>query len=553
MRTGPEGVPAADRTLGWAALAWTARWLLHPDGPNAGRPWRYTPEQARMLLWWYAIDDSGRFVYRRGLVRRMKGWGKDPFGATLCALEFAGPCRFGGWGPDGGPIAVAHPAAWVQVAAVAKDQNRNTMTLFPGLFSKEAQAEFEIDIGKEIIYARHGAARIEAVTSSPRALEGGRPTFILKNETQHWLLRNEGHAMSEVIARNAAKGRDGATRFLSICNAFNPGEDSDAERDHTAWEKMATGRTRATGFWYDALEAPADVELVPQPTGEDGRLTAEDLDRARESLYQGLLAARGDSGWVDVDRLIEEIYDPTTSPSTSRRWYLNHIIATEDAWVTPQEWDRLAVPDEKVAAGELVTLGLDGSKSDDNTALIGCRVSDGFLFRLGIWEPEKFDGEIPRKEVDAAVERAFAEYDVAGFFSDVHPFETYIDKWEEEHGAGLCVRVQERYPIGWDMRGRKAETTRAAESFHSAIVEGDVLHDGDKLFAQHVYNARRMPNNYGVTFRKESPFSSKKVDACAAAMLARECRQQYLALPENKKRSAPAGPSVYESRGVRRL
>lgn len=552
VHIGPEGVPPEDRTIGWHGLAWTARWLQHPDGPRAGEPWRFTPEQARLWLWWYAIDSSGRFVYRRGLIRRMKGWGKDPFAAALSANEMLGPCRFAGWGPDGKPIAHDHPAAWIQVAAVSKDQTRNTMTVFPGLFTKEAQAEFEMDIGKEIIYALHGTRRIEAVTSSPRAMEGNRPTFVLKNETQHWKKENEGHAMAEVIARNVAKGRDGASRSLALCNAFNPGEDSDAERDHEAQEKMATGRSRGTGFLYDSLEAPPDVELVPRGTGPDGRVTDEDLARARQSLADGLRAARGDSDWVDIERLIEEVYDPTTSPSTSRRWYLNHIIATEDAWVTPQEWDVLALPNEKVAPGEMVTLGLDGSKNDDNTALIGCRVSDGYLFRIDIWEPEKFDGEIPRAEVDAAVARAFGTYDVVGFFSDVHPFESYIDKWEEEYAERLCVRARERYPIGWDMRGSKAETTRAAESFHSAIVEGDVRHDGDKLFAQHVHNARRMPNNYGVTFRKESPFSSKKVDACAAAMLARECRQQYIALPEGKKRKV-SGPSVYESRGVRRL
>jgi hypothetical protein len=87
------------------------------------------------------------------------------------------------------------------------------------------------------------------------------------------------------------------------------------------------------------------------------------------------------------------------------------------------------------------------------------------------------------------------------------------------------------------MRSRKQETTRAMEQFHDAIVERDLSHDGDKRFAEHIYNARRMPNNYGVTFRKESPFSAKKVDAAAAAGLARKARQDYLVLPENKKRN----------------
>lgn len=525
VRIGPDGLPPEHRTLGWHVLAWTAEWLQHPDGPRAGERWRYTPEQARFVLWWYAIDDAGRFVFRRGMLRRMKGWGKDPLGATICAVEFLGPCRFGGWDDRGNPIAVDHPAAWVQTAAVSKDQTRNTMTLFPGLFTRECRAEYGIDLGKEIIYASHGARRIEAVTSSPRALEGGRPTFVLKNETHHWIATNEGHAMSEVITRNLAKSRDGSSRVLAISNAHAPGEDSDAERDYEAYMHIVQGKNRTDDFLYDSLEAPADTVLSDE-----------------ESLRAGLLAARGDSEWLDVDRLVAEIYDPRTPPSTSRRFYLNQIVAAEDAWVTPQEWDRLARPGECVGPGEMITLGFDGSKTDDHTALIGCRVSDSHLFRIGIWDPDRFGGEIPRADVDAAVARAFADYDVVGFFSDVSPWESYIDRWEEMYGPGLCVRALERHPIGWDMRARKQETTRAAEAFHAAIVEGDLSHDGDPLFAEHVHNARRMPNTYGVTFRKESPFSSRKVDACAAAMLARTARQAYIALPESRKRGKPSEP-----------
>lgn len=62
-------------TLGRQAAAWAFETLLQPDGTNAGQPWRFTNEQYRFLLWWYAIDESGRFVYRRGVLRRMKGWG----------------------------------------------------------------------------------------------------------------------------------------------------------------------------------------------------------------------------------------------------------------------------------------------------------------------------------------------------------------------------------------------------------------------------------------------------------------------------------------------
>lgn len=64
-----------EHTLGWQVLGWTADYLRQPDGPSAGKSWRYTDEQARFILWWFALDDQGRFLYRSGMLRRVKGWG----------------------------------------------------------------------------------------------------------------------------------------------------------------------------------------------------------------------------------------------------------------------------------------------------------------------------------------------------------------------------------------------------------------------------------------------------------------------------------------------
>lgn len=44
---GPEGLPPL--TLGWQVLAWTIDYLLQPDGPEAGMPLRFTPEQVRIF------------------------------------------------------------------------------------------------------------------------------------------------------------------------------------------------------------------------------------------------------------------------------------------------------------------------------------------------------------------------------------------------------------------------------------------------------------------------------------------------------------------------
>lgn len=507
-------------TLGWDALDWASANLLQPDGPHAGEPWQFTDEQARFLLHFYALTPQGEFVYRNATLRRLKGWGKDPLGAVICAIEFVGPCRFGGWESAWKPRVIDNPSAWVQTVGVAQEQTKNTTTLFPSLFSKKCIEEHHIDLGKTLIYAHRGARRIEAITSAAQTSEGNRPSFILQNETQHWTRATGGHDMADANRRNLAKS-GGSARSLAITNAHNPGEDSVAEQDHDAYLAMITGRSKVTGILYDSLEAPPETDLADP-----------------KSLKAGLEAARGDSVWVNPDRLMQEIYDPRTPPSVARRFYLNQIVASEDAWIAPHEWERRARPNYTVADGSIITLGLDGSKSDDHTALVGCEVETSHMFLIGHWDPTQYiDGLLPRDQVDALVHQVFEKYDVVGFYSDRLHFETYIDKWAEEFGDRLCVSARVKQPVEWDMGARNHDATKATEAFLDAIVTGSMTHDGNAVFTQHVLNARNRPNNYGMSFAKESKFSSRKVDALAAAILARQARQDYLALPENKQRA----------------
>jgi hypothetical protein len=510
------------RSLGWQAIQWAGEWLQH----ETGKPWRYTPEQARFLLHWYAVDDSGRFLYRDGVLQRLKGWGKDPLGCTMCAFEFVGPCRVDPsgrtvkdpWGNDH-PAGVSHPQAWVQTAAVSITQTKNTMTLFPSYLTKAALKEYEIDLGKEIIYAHHGAQRIEAVTSSPRTMEGARSTFVLRNETHHWLSSNEGHEMDAVIDRNLSKSPDGAARALSITNAYEPGEESVAQVAREAYENIVLGKSVDVGFLYDSIEAPPDATLEP------------------ETLPATIAAIRGDATWLDIPRIIQGIMDKRNPPSRSRRFWLNQIVATEDAFVDPQEFDVLADKTVKIAEGDLVALGFDGSLTDDNSALIGCRIEDGFTFTLGVWDPAEHGGEAPRDAIDRAVRAAFEHYDVVAFFSDLHPFESYVDAWERDLGRDICAAATMKHRIAFDMRAnQKLFTIEGAEFTLNEITEKVFRHDGDARLRQHAHNARRRPNAWGVSLGKENRESRRKIDALVALMLARMARRAYLLLPIKKQR-----------------
>lgn len=494
QRDGAGAFILPEHTLGWQQLGWTTEYLQHPDGPKADEPLQLTDEQARLLLWWYAIDSRGEFSYRTGMLRRLKGWGKDPWGSFVAALEFVGPCRFGGWASDGQPIAVSHPAAWIQTAAVSRDQTRNTMTLFPGLFSPKAIKEFGIDLGKEIIYAERGRRRIEAVTSSPRALEGGRPTFILKNETHHWVGPNEGHEMSKVIARNAAKLN---SRVLAISNAHAPGENSDAEHDWEAWQKLSQ-RGDTGDMFYDSLEAAADTDI--------------DSD---ESLMAGIPI--GDSYWVPRERIIAEIRDPRTSPTIARRFYLNQIVAEEDKPFDRKRFEALTKPYYTVPDQSVITLGFDGSINRDHTALIGTEVATGYQWVAGYWEPvpnAAGEVQIPIGEVSETVDAIFKRWHVWRLEADPYKWGLLIDDWAGKYGEDRVVK----FPAS--MLRRQAT---AVVAYRNAMQTGELSNDGDPRFVAAIANShkhmREFRDDQGerlFTIQKERPDSPLKIDAAVA-------------------------------------
>jgi hypothetical protein len=57
--------------MGWQCIRWMETRL---NGPYGGKI-QLTKEQKRFLLWWYAVDENGRFVYQDGILQRLKGWG----------------------------------------------------------------------------------------------------------------------------------------------------------------------------------------------------------------------------------------------------------------------------------------------------------------------------------------------------------------------------------------------------------------------------------------------------------------------------------------------
>jgi phage terminase large subunit-like protein len=387
----------------------------------------------------------------------------------------------------GRPVGRPHPSPWVQVAATSEDQTDNLFAqLYEMLRDSPAIDELRLDLGVTRIGRRGLPGRIEPVTSSAGAREGQPVSEVVLEETHLWNRQNGGRALAAVLRRNAAKMN---ARTLELTNAFAPGAGSVAELSEDA---ITSGRV--PGALLVCREGPHVDDL------HDGAAV-----RAALAETYGL-ASTDHGGWVDLDRLVAEA--PDTEPGEYRRFYLNQVTSEEQDLVEWAVWQALEVPDQ-LQPNDIITIGFDGSDSDDATALYACRWPDLALFRLGLWEkPETGTGWlVPRQEVSDAVELAFEQYRVVRFYADPPRWRTDIERWQASYGDAVH-------------EFSTASNTKAdalCDRFCTLVRTGELRHAADEALDRHVAAARRVPTPSGFRIGKKD---TRKIDAVIAVSLA---------------------------------
>lgn len=536
-------------TLGFEVLDWITAMLAAPDRTEY-EPFIPTREQAEFILRFYELDPhTGRRVIRRGVISRPRGWGKSPFLAAIACAEALGPVLFDGWDASGQPVGkpwalVRTPL--VQVAAVSEQQTQNSWSPLLEMLREGPVIDEYPGLEPMDTFVALPKGKIAPITSSATSTKGNRAVHSILDQTEEWKQSNGGVRLAQTMRDNATK-IGGST--IESPNAYTPGEDSVAETTAAYAAAIKDGRAKSKGLLYDHREAAPETDVTD-----------------RESLTAGLRFAYGDSsdhadgcvlhsppcapGWSPVDVIASDFWDLSNDPQVMRADFLNQITHASDAWLTRPEWAGCTNAAKIVADGDVITLGFDGSRRrnrgvTDATALIGCRVSDGHLFTISVWEqPDGPAGEswtVPVPEVLAAVAETFARYRVVGFFADPAKWEGHVADWEAQWGSQLLVKATNNHPIEWWMSGgRSVLIVRALDKFHSAVVERELTHDGSSVLMRHALNARRRASKSGLQIAKEHPDSPRKIDAVVAAVLAWQARLDAVA----KGAAVPQEPAM---------
>jgi hypothetical protein len=511
-------------TLGWQVGALIEQVCAIPDGDRMGEPVALTDEQFRCLLHHYRLDPwTGKFTHFRGTqITRPQKWGKGPFASMFICGEAhpEAPVLFDGWDAGGQPVGRPWSSPHIQVTAVSEDQTDNVFRALLPMIKLGALAADIPDTGLTRINLPSGGL-IEPVTAAALSRLGQRVTFVVQDQTESWFRTNGGHKLADNQRRGLA-GMGG--RFLSTPNAWDPAEDSVAQR---------TGESKAPGVYHDDVEpGPGSVR------------NKQDRRRMLKRVYGDAASRpRPDAPWVpwiDVDRIDGEIVALLEhDPAQAERWFLNRKMAGESAAFEIDTFKALSEL-RPVADKSLIVIGIDGARFRDALAIIGTVVETGYQWPLGVWERPAAaaqDYEHPFEEVDAVMVEAFRRFNVWRVYVDPQFIEGLLDRWQG--------RWTEKRVIPW-LTNKDRPIAWAVRNYTTAVNAGDFKHSGDLVFVEHVRNARKKklnvfddatPPQQMHTLAKDRHDSPRKIDAAMAAVLSWEARGDAIAAGATKARS----------------
>ena len=521
------------------ALDWISEHCVVPDGFERGKPFELYDYQFDYLSNFYlvrgdAVWDSEKpalaaaFVYRRGLLIGPQKLGKGPLIAAQILLEAVGPALFAGWAvggevwdcrangcgcgwvyeyEPGEPMGMAWPTPLIQITAISEEQTDNIYGVLRPMIEYGPLADVIPKTGEEFIRLP-GGGRIDTVTSSAQSRLGQRVTFVPQDEVGLWTKTNGMLKVADTQFRGLA-GMGGRASLTT--NAFDPAESSVAQ------------------LQFESLAEDVYRQFRQPPSNLSYRNKAE-----RRKIHQFVYgeALKQNGGHVDLDAIEAEAHDLIERDlAQAERFFGNRIVAAQDSWMDLRLWEQLTV-DEQPQPGDAITIGFDGSLRDDSTALVACRVSDGFLWILGIWEsPDAPDAragwEVPIGEVDACLADAFKTFEVLRVYCDPAYWQDIVNRWAGEFG--------EKTVIEW-WTNRERAMAAALERFHTAVVTGQLTHGNDEVLNRHIGNAKRKQTRSGVLIRKDRPQSRLKIDAAICAVLAYEARGDVIASGVTQKK-----------------
>lgn len=501
-------------TLGPIVCRWIETFLVHGEGDFLGLPFKLERWQRRIIykLYEYSFDaKTGVFerLVQRVLIILPKGQGKTELAAAIGLAELAGPVMLD---KDGKPCRRVSPN--IPVVAASYEQADKLYGAARLMVENGPLAEY-IDVFDTEMQLKDDVGKMFRVAAVAGTNDGGLPTTGLFDEV-HEMTGNKAR-VHLVITNSLAKRGNTLEVNISTPDDADPTSLLGRLVDHG--EKILAGEVVDPTFLYVKYSAP---ETIEDKTAEGGRrpLNLDDPDELRWAIRQC-----HPGSWTNVERVAGRWEISKIPEHEFRRYHLAQFVRGEGSFLPAGSWEARSKARKGHASppppeGTAITLGFDGSYNRDSTALVGCTIPTKprerpYLFVVDVWErPDDWRGEewvVPRADVDGAVHRAFATWDVEQMGCDPSKWHEEIAAWADVYGETVA-----HIPRG------NVYAADCCAKLYSAVVNNLVDQDGHPAFTRHMKNAVRKPfgakGGYFVT--KTTPWSPRKIDLVIGAYIA---------------------------------
>ena len=422
---------------------------------------------------------AGQRRFNRGALEWRKGTAKTEFAAwvAFCELHPEAPVRFDGWDAHGNPVGRPVASPYVPMMATTEEQ---VSELAYGVLKYVVEhgpdsGLFDSSLDRIIRLDHLGRAdgRALPVAVAPDSADGALTTFQHFDEP-HRLWSPRQRAAHETMTQNLSKRPLEDPWSLYTSTAGQPGQGSVQEDVRGEAEEIDQGQREDPSLFFFARWAGADHADLSTV-------------KARIAAIAEATGPVGEYGPGQFERIARDYDRKGTDRTYWERVYLNRWLSSGSRAFDALKAQEQVRRGQGIPRGAFVTLGFDGARRRDATAIVVTEVSTGRQRLAGLWEKPRWTGdwEVDEDEVTQTIAHLMAYYDVAVLYGDppywVEPMASWAGRWEGrvvEYATNVYKRMAADY-----------------QAYADAITTGAVTYVGadDEIddLVRHIGNAGR--------------------------------------------------------------
>ena len=462
--------------------------FLTLSGDYEGEPFRPLDFAVDFIYDLYLIETDGSYRYSSAFLCLPRKNTKTEIGVGIALAELFNIAGYPGSAPE------------ICLAASTKDQARKILRKLKRMILAHPDLERRTHITQNIIWNTESGGYIEVTSAESGGNHGGEYTLVIMEELHEWPLRKGRKLYTALTTGFATRKR---AHYLVISTVGD-------EPDGLMGEKYEAAISRThkfNGEWQPNLARSGKLSYIWGPAKNE-KFTYGDVD-----FYRKVNPGNEIHG---SDESIREMLLETTEAEGRKFYYNEWPTARKNLWIMQGLPEKRSV-NFVIPAKSDVTLGLDGSRSNDSTALAIAKLFTPVVGLAGLWEHPGNDGwVVPMHQVADRVSELVEQHNVVELCYDPYGMELFEETMRVRH---------RRLNLNPFSTNQAKKNSMALIEFYNLFISGQVSLIRNPDLLRHFNNCLAETSRAGVRLVKAGP--TKKMDGVVATVLARLASERH--------------------------